>query len=369
MECPFHLQTLSKRNGKVAKPKTVIILCLIIVAVCSVIYYFDELGIRDIPLEKLKAKYEKNESKYININGTDIHYCDQGQGPVIVALHGFVDSLHTWDGWVKAIGSHYRIIRMDIPGFGLTGPSSNGLYSKKVFVEFVDKFITALDVDKFIIAGNSLGGAIAWNYALQFPEKVEKMVLIDPAGYPMEIPWPLKLTAMPIIKNIAAMITPRFIYAMSLKKVLGDPKKVTDEMIDRHYELNLRPGNRKALLNIMEILKKHTTDPSFSKTITGISVPTMLLWGQKDSWIPVSHVSLWQRDLPDIRVIVYDGVGHIPQVEIPARSANDVHQWLSADQQQDSSAVKTNHLFVLKILSSILLLILGLYIVLKKKKV
>jgi len=349
------------------KTKTIVILCLIIAAACSVIYYFDELGIRNIPLEKLKAKYEKSESKYININGTDIHYCDQGQGPVIVALHGIVDSLHTWDGWVEAIGRHYRIVRMDIPGFGLTGPLKDNCYSQKVFVEFVDKFVTALDIDQFIIAGNSLGGAIAWNYALQFPEKVDKMILIDPAGYPMEIPWPLKLAGMPVIKYIAAMITPRFIYAMSLKQVLGDPGKVTDEMIDRHYELNLRPGNRNALLHIMDSLKKINADPSFSKAIAEISVPTMLLWGGKDSWIPASHVSLWQRDLPDIHVMVYDGVGHIPQVEIPARSANDVRQWLSADQQQDSSAVKENYLFVLKILGGILLLILGLYIVWKKK--
>lgn len=349
------------------KIKTIIILYLTIIVASLVVYYFDTLGIRDIPLDELKAKYEKSHSKYIQINGIDVHYCDEGEGPVIVALHGTSDSLHTWDGWVETIGGHYRIVRMDIPGFGLTGPSKSGQYSKKEFVDFVDKFVTALGIDTFIIAGNSLGGAIAWNYALQHPDKIDKLVLVDPAGYPMEIPWPLKLAGMPVIKNIASMVTPRFIYAMSLKQVLGDPGKVTEEMIDRHYELSLRPGNRKALLRIMEALKKIQNDPSFSKGITEISVPTMLIWGEKDTWIPPSHVDLWQRDLPQVHVIVYEGVGHIPQVEIPAKSANDVHQWLSEKNQKVGKPIDVNSLLALKVAGIFLLLILGLYLVWRKK--
>jgi len=349
------------------KPAAIIPLYLAIIATSLALYYSDSLGIRDIPLEDLKAKYEKSHSKYIQINETDIHYCDQGQGPVIIALHGTADSLHTWDGWVKAIGDHYRIVRMDIPGFGLTGPPADGHYSRDMFVDFVDKFAAALGINTFIIAGNSLGGAIAWNYAVRHPEKVEKMVLIDPAGYPMEIPWPLKLAGMPVVRNIASLITPRFIYAISLKQVFGDPEKVTPELIDRHFELGLRPGNRKAMTGIMNLLEEHQSDPAFSEGIARISVPTLLLWGEKDTWIPPSHVELWKRDVPDVKVIIYKGVGHIPQVEIPEKSAEDVHKWLSASDRKAVKALSGDSDFAIKVIAGILVLALLLFFVWNKK--
>jgi len=193
------------------------------------------------------------------------------------------------------------------------------------------------------------------------------MVLVDPAGYPMTLPWPLKLASLPVIKHVAAMITPRVVFAMSLKQVFGDPGKITDDMIDRHYELSLRPGNRTALMHIMASLKKINADPDFSRAITDISVPTLLLWGGSDQWIPVSHVKLWKRDLPGIHVIVYDGVGHIPQVEIPEQSARDVHQWLSATSARDTGSMTPGRLLLLSILAGIPLVALIVYLVLKKK--
>jgi pimeloyl-ACP methyl ester carboxylesterase len=309
-------------------------------AVGAGVVYFDDLGIREIPLETLQAKYEKPTSAYISVDGTNIHYSDQGRGPTIVALHGVADSLYTWDGWVDALADDYRIVRMDIPGFGLTGPARNNTYSEEAFVGFLDKFVAGLGLERFILVGNSLGGAIAWNYALRFPDKVDRMILIDPAGYPMDLPGALNLAAVPVLRDISMLVTPRFIFRVSLEQVMGDPDKVTDELVDRTYELTLRPGNRKALAAVLASLIKMKDDPELSKRIPGITVPTLLLWGADDRWIPPDHVALWKRDLPGIQTIVYQGVGHIPQVEIPGRSAADAHRWLSAleAEKRDGSA-------------------------------
>lgn len=303
---------------------------LLLAAGCCGVYYFNDLGIREIPLQLLQQKYEKPESKYITLDGTEVHYCDQGQGPALLLLHGFSDALQTWDGWVAAVNDHYRIIRPDLPGFGLTGPLKEGEYSKEGYIRFIDQFITKLNLPKVILVGNSLGGAIAWNYALRYPEKVDRMILIDPAGYPLSIPFPLKIVSIPVLKHISTLITPRFMFQLSLEQVLGDSRMVTPEMVNRFYELNLRPGNRAALVAVMDNLKQLNEDPAFCKAIAGIQTPTLLLWGEKDRWIPVSQVKLWQRDLPGIQTIVYQGVGHVPQIEIPGRSAADVHQWLVA---------------------------------------
>jgi pimeloyl-ACP methyl ester carboxylesterase len=312
------------------KASRLLILCAMAVTVAVTICFWDELGIREIPLAVLQAKYEKSESRYISINGTSVHYCDQGTGPVVIALHGIVDSLHTWDQWTEKMVPRYRVVRMDIPGFGLTGPVRDGIYTKDGFVDFLKTFMTELKIDNGILVGNSLGGAIAWNFALAYPEMVNQLILIDPAGYPMEIPWPLNLAETPGIRHAAKWITPRWIFQMSLKQVFGDPSKVTDQMVDRFYELNLRPGNRDALIEIMDSLKKLNHDPAFSRNIAHLSVPTLLIWGEKDTWIPVSHVSRWKQDVPGIQTILYENTGHVPQLEIPGQVAADIHQWITA---------------------------------------
>ncbi|MFZ5570825.1 MAG: alpha/beta fold hydrolase [Thermodesulfobacteriota bacterium] len=312
------------------KARVFIIAGLIIAGIGSLTYFFaDDLGLFEIPLAALQEKYEKPQSRYIRIDGTEVHYCDEGSGPVIVALHGIMDSLHTWDGWVHEIGDRCRIIRLDLPGFGLTGPFARGDYSREAYVRFLDRFVTSLGLSRFTLAGNSLGGAIAWNYALEFPDKVAAMILIDPAGYPLDIPYPLRLAAIPVIRDAVLWMTPRFIFRMSVKQVLGDHRKLTDDLVDRFYELSLRPGNREALPVIMDVLTALNNDPAFSARISGIKVPTLLLWGEKDHWIPVSQVEQWCRDLPEIHAIIYSGVGHVPQMEIPEQSAADVHKWLA----------------------------------------
>ena len=327
---PDAMRTAMKQK----KTKWLVFLSLLILAAIATIYSWDRLGIQEIPLQILQQKYETPESKYVLINGTSIHYLDQGKGTVIVALHGIVDSLHTWDEWATKMIPHYRIVRMDIPGFGLTGPVREGEYSKEMFTGFLNAFLTELKIDQCILVGNSLGGAIAWNFALHYPEKVSQLILIDPAGYPIEIPWPLSLTETPGIRHVARFITPRWIFQMSLKQVFGDPSKVTDSIIDQFYELNLRPGNRDALIEIMDSLKKLNQDPTFSKSIANIHTPTLLLWGKKDTWIPVSHVSRWKQDVPTIHTILYENTGHVPQLEIPDQVAQDMHQWISGNQEK-----------------------------------
>jgi pimeloyl-ACP methyl ester carboxylesterase len=347
------------------KIKWLLLSGVMILAAIAVISSWDELGIQEIPLSVLQQKYETPESRYVSINGTSIHYLDQGKGTVIVALHGMVDSLHTWDEWAKKMTPHYRVVRMDIPGFGLTGPVREGGYSKEMFVGFLHAFLNELKIDQCILAGNSLGGAIAWNFALQYPEKVSQLILIDPAGYPMEIPWPLSLAETPGIRYFARFITPRWIYQMSLRQVFGDPSKVTDSLVDRFYELNLRPGNRDALIRIMDSLKKLNQDPTFSKSIAGIRTPTLLIWGQKDTWIPVSHVTKWEKDVPGIRTILYENTGHVPQLEIPDQVAQDMHKWISGNQEKSSESGKG---IWFAITAGILILLSLLLWMIRKKK-
>lgn len=270
--------------------------------------------------------YTNSESKFIDIDGLKVHYRDEGTGPVLLCLHGIQSSLHTWDGWVKVMNNKYRIIRIDLPGWGFTGPSNFG-YKEDKTVAFLKKFIDAMEIKKLYLAGNSYGGFLAWNFTRDYPDIVEKLILIDAGGYPCKPPLPVILLTTPIIRNFATVITPKFIVADFAKSAYGNKSRVTQETIDRYYNLMMYDGNRKESVKFMLEARRHLqTEPTGVNTI---KVPTLILWGRLDNWIPLSVMDRFKKDIPHARVIVYDGAGHIPMEEIPEVTAKDADTFLS----------------------------------------
>jgi pimeloyl-ACP methyl ester carboxylesterase len=187
-----------------------------------------------------------------------------------------------------------------------------------------------MKVDKFYLAGNSLGGFIGWNYALKYPEKVKRMIMLDPVSYTQDMPWALGLISTPVIGDMARIMTPKFMVDLNVKEVFGDDTRITQAVYDRYFELIMRPGNRSSMVNIAKALKKYRQDPQLSAHIKDIKVPTLLMWGGSDRWVPVHLVENWQRDLPSAEKRIYPGVGHIPMEEIPIQTARDADQFFRA---------------------------------------
>ncbi|MGE8359906.1 alpha/beta fold hydrolase [Pseudomonas sp.] len=296
---------------------------------------FARLGFGALPLDRLKARYGSAEagSRYVELDGFTVHYRDEGSRdkPALVMIHGVVASLHTWDGWVEACAADYRVIRFDVPGFGLTGPARDGVYSAERMVRVLGLLLDYLGVEKTSIAGNSLGGYIAWNFALASPQRVEKLVLIDPAGYPMrKVPWMIAAAALPGATVAMPVWMPRALIAQGVKEVYGEPSRIKPGVIDRYNDLTRRPGNRRAMMDIFRILlavnrqELHGTP----ERVARLETPTLLLWGERDRWISPKHVLLWQRDAPNLQARTYPGVGHIPMEEIPQQSAADALRFL-----------------------------------------
>ncbi|HIQ42776.1 MAG TPA: alpha/beta hydrolase [Pseudomonas oleovorans] len=293
------------------------------------------LGFGALPLERLKERYGNAQqgSRYIELDGFNIHYRDEGSRgkPALVMIHGVVASLHTWDAWVQAFAPDYRIIRFDVPGFGLTGPARDGRYSAERMIQVLGLLLDYLQVEKADIAGNSLGGYIAWNFALAQPQRVGKLVLIDPAGYPMrKVPWMIAAAALPGATLAMPMWMPRALIAQGIKEVYGEPGRIKPGVVDRYYDLSRRPGNRRGMMDIFRVLLKVNKEELHATPgrVAQIQAPTLLMWGERDRWISPRHVPLWQRDLPGIEVKVYAGVGHIPMEEIPEQSAADAMRFL-----------------------------------------
>jgi pimeloyl-ACP methyl ester carboxylesterase len=245
-----------------------------------------------------------------------------------VLLHGTSASLQTWDGWARALRGEHRVIRMDLPGFGLTGPSANNDYSIEAYLQFTLHLLDTLGVRRFSIAGNSLGGEIAWHVAAAAPERVSQLVLVDAAGYPSSstsVPIGFRMARTPWLSWMMTRILPRAVVRSSVRNVYGDPARVTDSLVDRYYDLTLRTGNRASL----PLRFAQSRPGADTLHLRDLRLPTLVLWGDRDRLIPPENAARFGRDISGSRVIIYRGLGHVPQEEDPARTAADVRAFLS----------------------------------------
>lgn len=287
-----------------------------------------ELGLGSIPLKTLQRRYEKTSSRYAVIDGTRVHYTDEGQGPVLVLLHGVMASLHTWDGWVEHMRPHFRIIRVDLPGFGLTGPLARGSYTPDYAIGFIEAFRQHLGLERFHLAGNSLGGFLSWFYAVHHPERVERLVLLDPIAYSQPLPRLIALVSTPGMHVLSRFLAPRRLVMHGIQEVYGDVSRMLPGTDRRYFEMLMRPGNKAGMVAYFRLLAEMNRRNPFAERVRQLTVPTLLLWGARDRWVPPALVKRWQQDVPGLTVKVYPDGGHIPMEEMPAESARDALAFL-----------------------------------------
>lgn len=270
----------------------------------------------DKPVSALIARWAPPPSQFIEVEGMQVHMRDEGprDDPMpIVLLHGTSASLHTWDGWVKSLSGQHRVIRFDLPAFGLTGPHPNNDYSIAAYVHFAGAVVDKLSVKQFVLAGNSLGGQIAWATALALPQRVSRLVLVDAAGYPFQsasVPIGFRIARIPGLRVLMEHVLPRGVIDSSVRNVYGDPSKVKAELIDRYYDLTLRAGNRQALAYRLD--QGMSGDEAHIKEL---KVPTLILWGAKDNLIPVDNAHRFAADIQGSKLVVFNELGHVPHEE------------------------------------------------------
>lgn len=284
----------------------------------------------DVPVDELEAEYTNEASEFLRLGGARVHVRDQGNSdaPAVVLIHGFASSLHTWEGWVDILGDSHRIVTVDLPAFGLTGPNDTGEYGAEYYAGVVDELADELGLDSFALGGNSMGGGVAWRYALDNPDRVEKLLLVDAAGHTTEGEGDdqsifMTLAKYPVLDRIPRHITPRSSVRSFVESAYADASLVTDGLVERYYDLLRREGNRGAIIRMLR-----TPDENRADEIPEISVPTLVMWGEEDTWIPPEHAERFADDIPDAEVVTYPGVGHIPMEEASESSAVDAAEFL-----------------------------------------
>ncbi len=283
----------------------------------------------DTDASAMRTKYGTPASQYVDIGkGLTVHLRDEGprDAPVIVLVHGSNSFLQTWDRWTRLLTPKYRVIRMDLPGHGMTGAYPARAYSTSAFVDVVDRVVAKLGVDQFVLGGNSMGGGVAWSYAHRHPDKLAGLVLVDASGQPeakgSSPPLGFRLARTPVVRDLMRYLTPRSLIADGLHKSVSHQSVVTDAAVDRYWELLRYPGNRQATID-------RFATPREAPVTGALPVPTLIMWGADDQLIPLSSAGWFARQIHRAKVIVYPGVGHLMMEEIPERSASDLLNWLA----------------------------------------
>lgn len=280
----------------------------------------------DRPRAELEAAYLRSAADLVEIAGVRLHLRDEGSraGAAIVLLHGVGSSLHTFDGWAEGLAATHRVIRYDMPGAGLSGPDPDRIYSDERGVAQLLAVLDHLGINRATIAGNSIGGRLAWRFVAAHPDRVERLVLIAPDGYASPGFDYGKPPAVPFVLEAMKVALPKWALRPNIAAAYADPIALSDGVVERYYALLLAPGNRQAMLDRMRQTVLVPPEPF----LQGINVPVLLLWGEKDAMIPVANAQDYLAALPDARLVMLPGVGHLPQEEAPASSLAAVMEFL-----------------------------------------
>lgn len=280
----------------------------------------------DIPAAQLNTVYATPDSRFVEVNGMMVHCRVSGSGDPLVLLHDAQSSLHTWDGWIDTLRPHYRVVSVDLPGFGLTGPHPRGSYSAFMYVEFLDSLAVKLGLERFHLAGNGLGAQIAWQYASEKPQRVNKLILMNAPGFEAKSKTPMDyLSSTPVLNRLFWRITPEAGIRIFLEQVYADDKAVTDSLVKRHFDLLLHPGNRKAYTARASVKDNRPPVMSF---IREIKSPTLIVWGAEDAVISPEHAYQFHQNIPGSALRIYPNTGHWPQEENPERTVSEARAFL-----------------------------------------
>ncbi len=282
----------------------------------------------DLPKAELQKRHGVPAAQVLEVDGLPIHYQVTGRpdAPVLMLLHGFGSSLQTWDAWVPQLAHDYRVIRLDLPGFGMTGPAPTRDYSDARDVATLQNFADQLGLTRFSVIGHSLGGKMAWSLAAADPERVDALVLMAPDGFAPPDQWGTQPYEVPAIMGLIKYSLPKPLVRHFIDAAFDNPRALTDSMVDRYHDMLRAPGVRQAILD-----RAHqTTYTNPIARLQDIKAPTLLIWGSRDRMIPSSHAASYAQVLKRSQTVVLPNLGHVLQEEQPEVGLAQVRAFLNA---------------------------------------
>lgn len=305
-------------------------LAIVVAALAGAFWYFSTPS---IPRNVLEAKYATPPSQFVVLaDGARVHYRDRGprDSQVLVLIHGSNASLFTWEPWTARLDGKFRVIALDMPGHGLTGAVPGRDYSQEGMVKVVKEFADRLGLQTFALGGNSMGGGVAARFAEEYPNRVDRLILVDAGGMPSKegdrVPLAFRIARVPVLNRLILYVTPRSLVIEGLNDAIVRKSIITDAMIDSYWDFARMEGTREATRERFGLPR----DTFVKDHIAAIKMPVLILWGEEDHLIPVSAARAYHAAIPGSKLVVYPGTGHIPMEEVADKSAADVEAFLGS---------------------------------------
>lgn len=290
----------------------------------------------DIPFETLEARYGGTDSRYINLpSGLRVRYIEHGdaKAPAIVLVHGYTASLDTWRPWMKDLAG-YRVIAIDLPGHGLTRAPETWQASPAAYAAVIEQVAAALKLDRFVLVGQSMGGYAAWEYALAYPQRLTGLVLVDAAGWPDERPEVReqrqsamsRALANPAGRAVLKDLDSEAVLRRGLLTAFEKDALVTDAMVERYVDMGRAPGHRDITLGALAEWDRWAK--ATPQRLSGLRTPTLIMHGELDQLVPLDHARKFDAAIPDSRLIVYRGLGHMVNEEAPEATVADLKAFM-----------------------------------------
>ena len=258
------------------------------------------------------AKHAKGASEFIRIDdGSLVHVRDEGikYKEVIVLIHGFNGSLFNFEPMVSYLKNNFRVLSLDLPAHGLTGAVKSNLYSYAGFEKLITEILKVKGIEKFYLVGHSMGGIISWKYALENAP-----------------PIAFKILETKMMRFMLKFFTPRFLVKEGVLKTVYNKDFVTEELVDQFHDIILLEGSREAMgMVILSIEDNFIADP---KLLQNLKIPTLILHGEKDNLVNISFTNHFLEQIPNVKLISYPKVGHMPPMEIPEKLAYDIKSFI-----------------------------------------
>ena len=275
---------------------------------------------------------ENLEDKYIKVQGINTRYWVNGnEGTDLILIHGIGSYMEAWENNVEFFSQNHRVFVLDLPGFGRSDKPVVQ-YSFPYFSQFVLDFMDAQGIERASLVGNSMGGGVSQHIAVQAPDRVAKLVLVNSAGFSKDLTILLRVSSLPLIGELLSRPSRKGTMRI-LKECVYDPSLITDDMVELGYQIVSQPGATKAFLATLRSTIKFTgltkkVLRSFTDNFNSIKAPTLVIWGQQDRILPVSGANVAEKGIPNTTVHIFDPCGHMPQIERPEEFNTIVENFL-----------------------------------------
>jgi pimeloyl-ACP methyl ester carboxylesterase len=282
----------------------------------------------DLERAELEKRYVASSPQMLDVDGLKVHYKETGPqaAPALLLMHGFGSSLQAWDDWSLKLEQKYRVIRLDLPGFGLTGASPANDYSEEKDLAILTHFADKLGLEKFSIIGHSMGGKMAWTLAATQPERVQALVLMAPDGFPEAKDFGTKPYEVPAVTGLIKYFLPKYLVRKSIEPAFAEADALSDARVNRYYDMLRAPGVRAAILERSN--QTIYTDPV--PRLKAIKAPTLLIWGEQDQMIPSTNAKSYASVLSNSTTVLVPKLGHLLQEEQPEKGLTAVMQFLDS---------------------------------------